>query len=80
MITDFALSELIVVSDSISIIGQDYSLSFNKKDVSCDGSPEGGMIVFGFKYHTKTLFMDDVKHITWDANDKKLVIYEERKK
>lgn len=79
MISLEALSELIMVSNSVSIIGEDYSLSFNKENITCDSPPEGEMIVFGFKHHTKTLFTDDVVHITWDANDEELIIYEERK-
>jgi len=73
------LARIIMVSDHITIIGDDYKLSWNKEEVYYDSPPEGEMIVFGFKNHTKTLFMNDIVHITWDANDNELVIFEERR-
>jgi len=79
MISLEALSELIMVSDHIIIIGEDYTLSFDKEDVSCDSPPEGGLIEFGFKHHKKRLFMDNVVHIIWEVNSLTLTIFEERK-
>ena len=79
MFSDDALAELIMISDQIIIVGEDYTLSFNIEDVSCDSPPEGGLIEFGFKHHKKRLFMNDIVHIIWEAQHFQLTIFEERK-